>query len=202
MASLKEQLQQYGLEFDEDFYQRCTNFISLLQQWGAVHNLTAQLKQEQIEANIIDSIYPLKFLNSFDSLIDIGTGAGYPGMILAIAKPEAKITLCEPKAKRVAFLNFVKNSLKLENVEVLQNRVEDLPPKNYDIITSRAVTSTSLLLSLTQNLRDSQTEVLFYKGTLCQQEIEESKIKKYEVVSFKEHRNYLYMKRKGLFDDI
>jgi 16S rRNA (guanine527-N7)-methyltransferase len=202
LFGLEKKLQSLQMEFDEKFYSRCEQFGSLLKQWGAVHNLSAQLQDEQIEDNIIDSIYPLKFLNSFDTLIDIGTGAGYPGMILAIAKPEAKIVLCEPKAKRVAFLNFVKNSLGLKNVEVVQNRVENLPPQSFDLITSRAVTNTSLLMSMTGNLQTSETEYLFYKGSMCDQEIKELRFDNYEIVKYKEYRNYLYIKRKGLFDDI
>lgn len=192
-----KQLKQIGLEFDELFYERCDKFASLLQQWGAVHSLSAQLKKEQIEANIIDSIYPMKFINEFDTLADIGTGAGYPGMLLAIANPDKKVTLIEPRAKRVAFLNFVKNALKLPNVEVIEKRVEDLTPRSFDIITSRAVTNTTLLLTLTENISGNDTEYLFYKGSLCKEEVEEAKIKKYEVIPNGEHRNFLYIKRKG-----
>lgn len=199
---LKQDLENIGLEFDDLFYKRCETFISLLQQWGAVHNLTAQLKKDQIIKNILDSVYPLKFINSFETLADIGTGAGYPGMLIAIARPEVKVTLIEPRAKRVAFLNFVKNTLGLKGVTVIQNRVENLQPQSFDLITSRAVTNTSLLLSLTTNISDNNTEYLFYKGTLCDTELKEVSVKNYEVVSFSEYRNYLYIKRKGLFDDI
>ncbi len=196
----KQKLAKLGLSFDDLFYERCDKFVALLQQWGAVHNLTASLKKEEIESNILDSIYPIKFLNEFDSLVDIGTGAGYPGMLLAMAKPQKRVVLVEPRAKRVAFLNFVKSALKLENVEVVQNRAENLPPQHFDIITSRAVSNTTLLLSLTENISTNDTEYLFYKGSLCDKELEDAKVKNYEIIKYGEHRNYLYMKRKGLFD--
>jgi len=201
---LKNQLQNIGLEFDELFYDRCEKFISLLQQWGAVHNFTSAkgLVRQEIINNIVDSVYPLKFLNSFSSFADVGTGAGYPGMLLAIAKPDIKAVLIEPKAKRVAFLNFVKNTLKLDNVTVIQKRVQDIKPTSYELITSRAVTNTSLLLSLTNNISNTQTEFLFYKGSLCKQELEEAKIKKYDIIEVGDYRNYLYIKREGLFNDI
>lgn len=199
---LKNKCKEIGLEFDNLFYERCEKFTSLLQQWGAVHSLSAQLKKGEIEDNIIDSIYPVKFLNSFETLADIGTGAGYPGMLLAIAYPTRKISLIEPRAKRVAFLNFVKSALKLENVEVIPNRVENLAPQSFDLITSRAVTNTTLLLSITNNIASQDTEYLFYKGSICKDEIETAKIKNYEIIQSGEHRNYLYIKRKGLFDDI
>jgi len=197
---LKNRCEKIGLEFDTLFYERCEKFITLLQQWGAVHSLSAQLKKDEIENNIIDSIYPVKFLNAFETLADIGTGAGYPGMLLAIAYPNKKISLIEPRAKRVAFLNFVKSALKLENVEVVQNRVENLSPQSFDLITSRAVTNTTLLLSITNNIASEETEYIFYKGSICQDEIRDAKIENYEIVQNGEHRNYLYIKRKGLFD--
>jgi len=199
---LKNKCEEIGLEFDILFYERCEKFITLLQQWGAVHSLSALLKKGEIEDNIVDSIYPVKFLNTFETLADIGTGAGYPGMLLAIAYPNRKISLIEPRAKRVAFLNFVKSALKLENVEVVQNRVENLSPQSFDIITSRAVTNTTLLLSITNNIASQETEYLFYKGSICQDEIRDAKIENYEIIQSGVHRNYLYIKRKGLFDGI
>jgi len=199
---LSKKFKAVELEFDNLFYERCEKFTSLLQQWGAVHSLSAQLKKEEIEDNIVDSLSPVKFLNDFETLADIGTGAGYPGMLLAIAYPMKKISLIEPRAKRVAFLNFVKTALKLENVEVIQNRVENLAPQSFDLITSRAVTNTSLLLSITNNIASQNTEYLFYKGSICEDEIKDAKIKNYEIIQKGVHRNYLYIKRKGLFDDI
>jgi len=199
IGDLKQRLENEGLHFDELFYSRCEKFKALLKQWGAVHNLSAQLKDEQIEENIFDSVYPVKFINEFESLIDIGTGAGYPGMLLAVAKPEAKIVLCEPRAKRVAFLNFVKNTLELPNVEVVQNRAENLPPKHYDLVTSRAVSNTALLISITSNLSSEDTEYLFYKGSMCDEEISGLEFENYEIVKYGENRNYLYIKRKCLF---
>lgn len=122
--SLKRELTNIDLEFDDLFFERCQKFTSLLKEWGKVHNLTspASLNDNDIEANIIDSIYPLKFLNPFDSFADVGTGAGYPGLILAIAKPEISCTLIEPRAKRAAFLNYAKNILGLKKVQVIQKK--------------------------------------------------------------------------------
>jgi len=191
---LQEKLEKINLQFDELFYERCEKYTALLQQWGKIHNLTASLKNEEIENNIVDSVYPIKFLNHFNSLADVGTGAGYPGMLLAIAKPDARVVLVEPRAKRVAFLNFVKSALKLENVFIEQKRIEDLKDDNFDIITSRAVTNTTLLLELTSHLKDEKTEYLFYKGSLCSEEIKDAQVQKCDVIKVGEHRNYLYMK--------
>ena len=196
----KQEFEKLELNLDEQFYKRCDKFIKLLQQWGKVHNLTASLKYEEIEANILDSVYPLSFIEDFKSFADVGTGAGYPGMLLAIARPNVKCVLIEPRAKRVAFLNFVKSALKLENVEILQSRVEDLDFQKFDLITSRAVSNTSLLLDLTKSISDDDTAYLFYKGSLCDEEIKNAQLQNYEVKKVGEHRNYLYMKRKGLIN--
>ena len=67
--------------------------------------------------------------------------------------------LIEPKNKRVAFLNFVKNSLKLDNVEIIHKKSQDIMPTTYDLITSRAVTNTKVLLSITQNLSDQNPNI-------------------------------------------
>jgi len=194
--NLKEKLETIDLRFDDIFYDRCEKYTALLQQWGKIHNLTASLKTEEIENNIVDSVYPIKFLDNFDSLADVGTGAGYPGMLLAIARPKSKVVLVEPRAKRVAFLNFVKSALKLENVVIEQKRIEDLQDETFDIITSRAVTNTTLLLELTSHLKDAKTQYLFYKGSLCKEEIKDANVQNAEVFKVGEHRNYLYMRNK------
>jgi 16S rRNA (guanine527-N7)-methyltransferase len=199
---LKEQLKTINLEFDKLFYEKCDMFVSLLQEWGAVHNFTSSkaLSTQEINLNIIDSIYPLTFLNHFNSFADIGTGAGYPGLLLSIAKPNIKATLIEPKGKKVAFLNFVKSALSLDNVEILHKKVQDIPPQSFELITSRAVTNISLLLSMTQHITFNETEFLFYKGSLCQDEMKEIKLNKYDIIKSGKYRNYLYIKRKGLFE--
>jgi 16S rRNA (guanine527-N7)-methyltransferase len=193
---LKEELKKYKLDFiDDSFFDRCDIFIEALQQWGKVHNLTSSLTKTDITKNIIDSIYPLSFLDSFDNFADIGTGAGYPGLLIALAKPNIRATLIEPKTKKVAFLNYIKATLKLSNIEILQKKAQDISDKSYDLITSRAVTNTSLLLDLTQNISDKNTKYLFYKGTMCQDEIKDIDFKDYKIYDFDNFRNYLYIKR-------
>jgi len=189
-----EQCKDIGLEFDNKFYRRCAQFTSLLQQWGKVHNLTAELQSEKIDSNILDSIYPLTFLNNFESFADIGTGAGYPGLLLAIARPEVKAVLIEPRRKRVAFLNFVKNALDLKNVEIICDRVENVKDMSFDLITSRAVTNTALLMELTKGISTNDTEFLFYKGSMLENEIQDATLNKFEIINVKD-RNFLYIKK-------
>ncbi len=191
--NLKEELKD--IKVDKDFYLRCETFIKLLQQWGRVHNLSGRLETKDIKENIIDSIYPLKFINGFDSFADIGTGAGYPGLIIAMANSNLKAYLIEPRSKRVAFLNFVKSSLNLKNIEVIKARAEEIEDLKVDLITSRAVTNTSLLLNITKNIVKEDSSYLFYKGSLVPREIEEAKLNNYKIFNRKD-RNYLLIKGK------
>ena len=191
--ALKQLLEEHNLQFDDKFYADCNVFIRLLQQWGKVHNLSGRLSREDIEENILDSIYPLSFIDKYESFADIGTGAGYPGLILAIAQRDVKSYLIEPRIKRVSFLNFVKASLKLDNLTVICNRVEEVKDLQVDLITSRAVTNTSLLLDITTNIKKDNSSYLFYKGSMLEEELEVAKVNDYKIVNRKD-RNYLYIK--------
>ncbi len=190
---LKQLLEENQLHFDDKFYEDCDVFIKLLQQWGMVHNLSGRLTRSDIEENILDSLYPLSFIEKYESFADIGTGAGYPGLILAMALRDVKSYLIEPRIKRVSFLNFVKASLKLDNLTVICNRVENVKDLQVDLITSRAVTNTSLLLDITKNIKKENSSYLFYKGSMLESEIEIAKINDYKIVNRKD-RNYLYIK--------
>ena len=190
---LKTLLEANNLKFDESFYSDCEVFKSLLQQWGKIHNLSGRLTSSDIDENILDSLYPLNFIDSYESFADIGTGAGYPGLVLAIALRDVKSYLIEPRIKRVSFLNFVKASLKLDNLTILCNRVEEVKDLQVDLITSRAVTNTSLLLDITKNIKKENSSYLFYKGSMIDEELEIAKINNYKVVNRKD-RNYLYIK--------
>lgn len=191
--SLKNILEKENIHYNDSFYKDITVFIELLKKWGKVHNLSGKLDDISIYENILDSIFPLSFVEDFKSFADIGTGAGYPGLILAIARRDVKAYLVEPRVKRVAFLNFVKASLNLQNLTILQKRVEDVGELKVDLITSRAVTNTKLLLELTKSIQTSTTSYLFYKGSMLENELEDAKINNYKVVS-KKDRNYLYIK--------
>ena len=192
---LKQLLEENNLHFEDKFYEDCEVFIKLLQQWGKVHNLSGRLLRSDIEENILDSIFPLNFINKYNSFTDIGTGAGYPGLILAMALRDVKSYLIEPRIKRVSFLNFVKASLKLENLTVICSRVEEVKDLQVDLITSRAVTNTSLLLDITKNIKKENSSYLFYKGSMLESEIEIAKLNDYKIVNRKD-RNYLYIKGK------
>ncbi len=192
MRDLEKALQQEQINLEPKKIKKLEEYIALLEKWNRVHNLTGAKSREKIIENIIDSIYPITFIAQPKNLLDVGTGAGFPGMILAIAWDEAAVVLAEPLNKRASFLRFVASSLDLENISVFKERVEKLEHSPFDLISSRAVTDTKLLLDLTKNLANTKTQYLFYKGSRVFNELESLKLK-YDIIQ-KNKRNYLWIK--------
>lgn len=166
-------------------------FAHLLLKWNKVHSLTKAKDIAKIKDYIEDSLYPLEILEPFKNCLDIGTGAGFPGLVLAIAREDISFTLTEPLNKKASFLNLVKCELDLKNVTIYQDRVENTPPFAYDLITSRAVSDTKILLDITTNHRDNHTTLLFYKGENVFNEVEN--LQNYDIIE-KDKRNYLIIR--------
>ena len=173
---------------------RLQQFTDLLLEWNKIHNLTGAKTPFEVEKNIEDSLFPTTFINEPSSILDVGTGAGFPGLILAIVYPHVRSVLCEPRQKRASFLKYVAMELELSNVEVVKKRVEDYSAEPFGLISSRAVTDTKMLLELTQHLQDEKTQFLFYKGEKVFSELElvEQDLD-YDIIE-KNQRNYLYIK--------
>jgi len=192
--NLTEYLEKEEIFLHQEIIIKLELFASLLNEWNQIHNLTGAKTIDAIYTNIIDSLYPLNFIAMPKTLLDVGTGAGFPGLVLAIALPDVAVTLAEPLKKRVSFLKYAKIDLGLSNVQVEAKRVENISHNAFDLITSRAVTHTKLLLDLTKNISNIQTEYLFYKGSRVLDEIDAVQHQlKYDIVQ-KNQRNYLYIK--------
>ena len=171
---LKESVLKSGIEPPRNFWDDIKVYKEELARWNATHNLTGAKDEKTLDAFIFDAIYPISFMQSPGNMLDIGTGAGFPGLILAMVWPNTKVTLAEPLLKRASFLQFVKAKLGLKNVTVERRRAEELPPQRFDLITSRAVTDTALLLKISEKVRDERTKLLFYKGERVYDEVTES----------------------------
>lgn len=189
--NLKTLLQNDALELPENFYHHIQKYKEHLFKWNKIHNLTGAKDEKSLDEFIYDAVLPVKFLPHVATLMDIGTGAGFPGMILAFALPDTKVTLVEPLAKRASFLQFIKADLGLENVEVKMCRVEELKDVTFDIITSRAVTDTKMLLHLSKPFRHEKTMLLFYKGKKVYDEVDEGY--EHEIIKT-DNRHYLLIK--------
>ena len=192
--NLAPYLKSEGISLSEEITEKLERFSVLLHEWNQIHNLTGAKTIDAIYVNIIDSLYPLTFIEKPKTLLDVGTGAGFPGLVLAIALPETEVILSEPLKKRVSFLKYAAIDLELKNVKVEAKRVEKVEHDAFDLITSRAVTNTKLLLDLTKDISNSKTEYIFYKGSRVFDEIEDVQHQlRYDIVQ-KNQRNYLYIK--------
>ena len=188
--NLKEQIAKNNITIPDNFYYNINKYKENLFKWNKIHNLTGARDEKTMDEFIYDALYPVTFLPKVSSLMDIGTGAGFPGMILALALPDTKVTLVEPLNKRASFLQFIKADLDLKNVKVVKKRVEDMDDKVFELITSRAVTDTKMLLELSKNFRDENSKLLFYKGERVYDEVPEGM--KHKIIET-HNRHYLLL---------
>ena len=191
---LKTTLTHDNIQLPDNFFYNVQKYKEHLFKWNKIHNLTGAKDEQTMDEFIYDAVFPVSFLPSVDSLMDIGTGAGFPGMILAFALPNTQVTLVEPLTKRASFLQFVKADLKLANVTVVKKRVEEMEPKIFDMITSRAVTDTKMLLKLSENFRDTHSQLLFYKGEKVFDEVEDGVDGMSHQIIQTNNRHYLLMR--------
>ncbi len=175
----------------DTFADNISRYKTHLFKWNKVHNLTGVRSEDELDHFIYDALYPVSFLPPLKSALDIGTGAGFPGLILAMVLPDTQITLVEPLKKRASFLQFIKADLGLKNVDVQDCRVEELEAFTVDMVTSRAVTDTQLLLKLSRPFMSEETLLLFYKGEKVFEEIDASL--DYEIIQT-DKRHYLLIK--------
>lgn len=186
--NLKSLLLEQKIALPDNFFDNIAKYKEHLFKWNKVHNLTGAKDEKTVGKFIYDSIFPITFLPKCKNLLDIGTGAGFPGLILAMGLPGTQVTLVEPLAKRASFLQFIKADLGLLNVRVVKKRVEEMPSEIFDLVTSRAVTDTEMLLKLSENFRDKNSKLLFYKGERVYDEVSQNI--KHRVIKT-ENRHYL-----------
>lgn len=144
-------LKDLKLELNEEQIQKFYTYMNLLIEWNEKINLTAITKPEEIILkHFVDCLTISKYIGENSRLIDVGTGAGFPGIPLKIYRSDLKITLMDSLNKRINFLNEVIKDLKLENIETIHARAEELGKnkkyrEQFDIATSRAVANLSTL---------------------------------------------------------
>ena len=168
-------------------------YSKLLLKYNQTHNISGAKNLEEVRKNLEDNIYPINFIDSFgEKVLDIGSGAGFPAIPLAISLPNTQFFLFEPIAKKSAFLHLVKMELNLSNVKVETKRVEDGPFFTASTILSRAVGSIELLLNLSKEYIGKETQILLYKGSSVQNELENLKGAK---IYSRKNRHYVLMRK-------
>ena len=147
----KQKLNEFDIKINDEQIKSFEKYMNLLLEWNEKINLTAITQPEEIKLkHFVDSLTVLKYINDDDKVIDIGTGAGFPGIPLKIMNENTKITLLDSLNKRINFLNIVIETLNLRNIQAIHGRAEEIARnklyrEKYDVAVSRAVANLSTL---------------------------------------------------------
>lgn len=177
---------EMSLVVDAEKQAKLLDYVALLQKWNKVYNLTSiRDPLEMVTLHLLDSLSVLPYINT-SNLLDVGSGGGLPGIVLAIVKPELQVTTIDTVQKKVIFMRQAKAELGLSNLTVVHNRVENFKkgPK-FDAIISRAFSDLSLFMSLTRHLINENGTWLAMKGLVPNAEIVMLKQQLSEVIPLK-----------------
>ena len=149
------------------------HYVALLAQWNRAYNLTAIRDPfAMIDRHVLDSLTALDFLVG-TRLLDVGTGAGLPGLVLAVVRPDVRCTLLDPVGKKTRFCAHAAMTLRLDNVEVASERLTaHRPPHRYTTVISRAALSVAELVAGATPLLDTPGRIIAMKGPLPEIELE------------------------------
>jgi len=179
--TFKEKLLKKSPELTEEMQQQFEDYMNLLLEWNEKINLTAITEEDDIILkHFVDSLTISKYIEQGKAVVDVGTGAGFPGIPLKIERKDLKITLVDSLNKRIKFLDDVIEKLKLENIETLHFRAEEFGQnkkyrESFDIATSRAVANLSTLVEYLLPLVKVGGKCICMKGSDIKDELENSK---------------------------
>lgn len=167
----------YAAVSGPESWQTLVQFVELLRREGDLRGLIGPRELPRLwSRHVVNSLAVSDFIRAEDHVCDVGSGAGFPGLVLAIARPEVSVTLVETMDRRCVWLNYVKNLFEISNVEVVRSRAEDLAgTREFDVVTARAVAALDKLLRWTWPLVRSSGSLLALKGSRAAEEIESSR---------------------------
>lgn len=171
-------LESLNLALTEDKTGQLLHFIKLIEKWNKAYNLTAiRNREDMVRLHLLDSLAIVPYIKG-EQVLDIGTGAGLPGIPLAIAMPEIRFTLLDSNAKKTRFVQQAVLELKLYNVAVCHQRVENFHPETtFDEIITRAFTNLPDMVQLTHHLLAKNGVLLAMKGKAPEQEMAQFPVK-------------------------
>ena len=201
---LIEGLQRMDLKLSDQVIDQLMTYLNLVEKWNRVYNLTAIRKRdEMIKLHFLDSLSILKHVH-VKNILDVGSGAGFPGIVLAITKPELKVTVMDSVNKKTTFMQQVKSELSLTNLDVVNSRVEDYQPTTlFEAVTSRAFSNLKNMMSLTQHTLQKEGVWLAMKSKDVREELEAFEKNQYTLipleVPFINAERYLVILKKDNF---
>lgn len=185
--SLQEKLArgiaELGQDIDAATQQKLLDYLALLEKWNKVHNLTAvRDPQEMVTLHLLDSLSVLPHIKS-GRLLDVGSGAGLPGIPLALVRPDLQVTSMDSSHKKASFQRQAKAALGLTNFEMVCGRVEEFHPEHkFDMVISRAFSDLAEFMRLTAHLCVEHGVWLAMKGVYPHEELAQVKGPSAEVV--------------------
>ncbi|MCB5190972.1 16S rRNA (guanine(527)-N(7))-methyltransferase RsmG [Methylobacillus arboreus] len=172
-AKLEAGLQQLGIVLPQGAIEKLLAYLALLVKWNKVHNLTAvRDPEEMVTLHLLDSLSVLPHVPA-GRLLDVGSGAGLPGIVLAICRPDLQVTTIDAVQKKASFMRQAKAELQIDNLQVVAGRVEQLKPEQpFDSVISRAFSEIALFIKLTRHLIAEDGIWLAMKGQMPNEELE------------------------------
>jgi 16S rRNA (guanine527-N7)-methyltransferase len=165
-------------------------YLLLLDKWNKVYSLTSIIDIHKIVTHhLLDGLTIIKSLDSYNNIIDVGSGMGVPGILIAIFYPEKSITVIDCVQKKTAFLRQVGIELELDNLTIVNSLVEAYKPDiKFDVAVSRAFANSLLFISLVKHLFTTKTVIITMKAQSISVEldaIEKTSLYNYEVITVK-----------------
>lgn len=185
------ELEKLGITLTSYQQEQLKKFYHLLISWNEKINLTRITSENEVYLkHFYDSLTIRKVidLNKVNTLCDVGTGAGFPGIVLKIVYPNLKITLVDALQKRVKYLNEIIKELDLLDIVAIHSRGEDLKEK-YDVVTARAVANITKLLNYTMHLVEKNGVFIAMKGNITEEltpAVQKAISKKYSIEKIEE----------------
>jgi len=174
MNDLKDFLKLYLKLSDDAVSDKFLIYLKELKKWNKTYNLTSiEDEKEIIVKHFLDSLLYLSFITEKSlNIADIGSGAGFPGMPIAIVREDLKISLIEPSWKKCVFLKNIKTKLELPNIEIYQAKAEEIKRK-FDIVMSRALWDIKEFIEKCNNLLEENGFFLISKSLKLQEELKD-----------------------------
>jgi 16S rRNA (guanine527-N7)-methyltransferase len=171
---LKKGVAELALELSAAQQEQLLDYLALLNKWNSVYNLTSvRDPMQMMTLHLLDSLAAVPAFAGAQNVLDVGAGGGLPGVVLAISKPDMKLSMIDTVHKKTAFLTQVKAELGLANVTVYTKKVQELEVKQpFDVITSRAFADLSDFVNWSGHLLAEGGRFIALKGTAPQDERE------------------------------